>query len=103
VHNGYVGDFQVIRRDLMWEIDPKLFAGSVGSTDTEVVLGLALTFGLEEDPIRALERTPILGRRRRCNQRQSDHADIRLKSQPAAEPRTYRPDRTPPPGPRLSH
>ena len=57
VHNGYVGDFQVIRRDLMWAIDPKLFAGIVGSTDTEVVFRLALTFGLEEDPIRALERT----------------------------------------------
>ena len=57
VHNGYVGDFHVIRRDLMWAIDPELFAGIVGSTDTEVVFRLALTFGLEEDPIRALERT----------------------------------------------
>ena len=38
-------------------IDPKLFAGIVGSTDTEAVFRLALTFGLEEDPIRALERT----------------------------------------------
>ena len=37
VHNGYVGDFHVIRRDLMWAIDPELFAGIVGSTDTEVV------------------------------------------------------------------
>jgi hypothetical protein len=41
----------------MWAIDPDLFAGIVGSTDTEVVFRLALTFGLEEDPIRALERT----------------------------------------------
>ena len=57
VHNGYVGDFQAIRRDLMLAIEPKLFAGIVGSTDTEVVFRLALTFGLEEDPIRALERT----------------------------------------------
>jgi predicted glutamine amidotransferase len=57
VHNGYVGDFPVIRRNLMWAIDPKLFAGIVGSTDTEVVFRLALTFGLEDDPIRALERT----------------------------------------------
>ena len=31
--------------------------GSWGSTDTEVVFRLALTFGLEEDPIGALERT----------------------------------------------
>ena len=57
VHNGYVGDFQAIRRDLMWAIDPELFKGIVGSTDTEVVFRLALTFGLEADPIGALERT----------------------------------------------
>ena len=48
VHNGYVGDFHVIRRDLMLAGDPELFAGIMGSTDTEVVFRLALTFGLEE-------------------------------------------------------
>jgi predicted glutamine amidotransferase len=57
VHNGYVGDFKTIRRDLMMAIDPELFGGIMGSTDTEVVFRLALTFGLEEDPIRALEHT----------------------------------------------
>ena len=45
------------RRDLMLAIDPALFADVHGSTDTEVVFYLALTFGLEEDPIAALERT----------------------------------------------
>jgi predicted glutamine amidotransferase len=57
VHNGYVGDFHAIRRDLMLAMDPSLFADIMGSTDTEVVFGLALTFGLEDDPIQALERT----------------------------------------------
>jgi predicted glutamine amidotransferase len=57
VHNGYVGDFRAIRRDLMLAIDPNLFADITGSTDTEVVFRLALTFGLEENPIQALERT----------------------------------------------
>jgi predicted glutamine amidotransferase len=57
VHNGYVGDFHTIRRDLMMAIDPGLFADITGSTDTEVVFRLALTFGLEDDPIPALERT----------------------------------------------
>jgi predicted glutamine amidotransferase len=57
VHNGYVGDFRAIRRDLMLAIDPAFFAEVEGSTDTEVVFYLALTFGLERDPIRALERT----------------------------------------------
>ena len=57
VHNGYIGDFRAIRRDLMLAIEPSLFADIVGSTDTEIVFGLALTFGLQEDPIPALERT----------------------------------------------
>ena len=49
--------FTLLRRDLMLAIDPELFADVQGSTDTEVVFHLALTFGLEEDPIGALERT----------------------------------------------
>ena len=41
----------------MLAVDPELFADIQGSTDTEVVFDLALTFGLEQDPIGALERT----------------------------------------------
>ena len=57
VHNGYLGGFHAVRRDLMLAVDPSLFADIQGSTDTEVVFHLALTLGLEEDPIGALERT----------------------------------------------
>ena len=57
VHNGFIADFHLLRRDLMLALDPELFADVQGSTDTEVVFHLALTFGLEEDPIGALERT----------------------------------------------
>jgi glutamine amidotransferase len=57
VHNGYIADFQLLRRDLMLAVDPGLFAEIHGSTDTEVVFYLALTLGLEKDPIDALERT----------------------------------------------
>jgi predicted glutamine amidotransferase len=57
VHNGYVADLDAMRRDLMLAIDPALFAGVQGSTDTEIVFNLALTHGLDEDPIAALERT----------------------------------------------
>ena len=56
VHNGFIADFHLLRRDLMLAIDPELFADVHGSTDTEVVFHLALTFGLEDDPIAALER-----------------------------------------------
>jgi glutamine amidotransferase len=57
VHNGYVGDFHALRRDLMLALDPALFPEVHGSTDTEVVFHLALTHGLEQDPIAALEKT----------------------------------------------
>ncbi|MET0972074.1 MAG: class II glutamine amidotransferase [Thermoleophilaceae bacterium] len=57
VHNGYLGGFHAVRRDLMLAVDPGLFAEIQGSTDTEVVFHLALTLGLEDDPIEALERT----------------------------------------------
>jgi glutamine amidotransferase len=56
VHNGFLADFHLIRRDLMLAIEPDLFANVQGSTDSEVVFHLALTFGLERDPIEALER-----------------------------------------------
>ena len=57
VHNGYIAGFHTIRRDLMLAIEPAQFADVEGSTDTEVVFHLALTLGLESDPIAALERT----------------------------------------------
>ena len=57
VHNGYVGDFHHLRRDLMLALDPDLFAAVQGSTDTEVVFHLALTYGLEDDPLVAMART----------------------------------------------
>jgi glutamine amidotransferase len=57
VHNGFIAGFDRLRRDLLLAVDPELFAGIQGSTDTEVVFHLALTFGLEQDPVGALERT----------------------------------------------
>src|SRR5215208_2138591 len=57
VHNGFIADFHLLRRDLMLAVDPTQFAEVVGSTDSEVVFQLAMTLGLEADPIGALERT----------------------------------------------
>jgi predicted glutamine amidotransferase len=56
VHNGYINRFHEIRRDVMLELDPALFPDVQGTTDSEVVFNLALTYGLEHDPIAALER-----------------------------------------------
>jgi predicted glutamine amidotransferase len=56
-HNGVVSGFDVLRRDLLLAVDPSLFPGIQGSTDSEILFHLALTFGLEDDPLPALERT----------------------------------------------
>jgi glutamine amidotransferase len=56
VHNGFLDGFTAMRRDLLVEVDPSLFQGIAGSTDSELLFHLALTFGLEEDPVGAMER-----------------------------------------------
>jgi predicted glutamine amidotransferase len=55
-HNGLVRNYPALRRDLMVKIDPDLFPSIEGSTDSEVLFFLALTFGLELAPVTALER-----------------------------------------------
>jgi glutamine amidotransferase len=56
MHNGFVDDFAAIKRDLILRVDPSLFPAIKGSSDTEVLFYLALTFGLEEDPPAAVGR-----------------------------------------------
>ena len=56
VHNGVIAGFHEMRRELMLEVAPELFADIQGSTDSEVLFHLALTYGLEQDPVAALER-----------------------------------------------
>jgi len=56
VHNGVVAGFHEMRRELMLAVDPALFAEIEGSTDSEVLFYLALTFGLADDAVAALER-----------------------------------------------
>jgi len=56
VHNGVIAGFHEMRRELMLEVAPELFADVQGSTDSEVLFYLALTYGLEHDPVDALER-----------------------------------------------
>jgi predicted glutamine amidotransferase len=55
MHNGFVREFPRVRRDLLLAIDPALFPNIEGSGDSEVLFHLALTFGLEDDPLTALE------------------------------------------------
>jgi len=50
MHNGMIRDFHLLKRDLVLEISPELYPLIEGSTDTEVLFHLALTYGLEQDP-----------------------------------------------------
>ncbi len=56
MHNGSVAGFHDLKRDLMLEVDPALYADIEGSTDSEALFFLALTFGLMDDPVRAVQR-----------------------------------------------
>jgi len=56
MHNGAIRGFHEIKRDLMFAIDPSLYPDIEGSTDSEALFFLALTFGLMDDPPRAVER-----------------------------------------------
>ncbi|MGW7101896.1 class II glutamine amidotransferase [Streptomyces sp. NPDC054838] len=56
MHNGAISGFHAMRRDLTMLVDPALYAGIEGTTDSEVMFYLALTFGLEQDPPTAVAR-----------------------------------------------
>lgn len=56
VHNGLIAGFAEMRRELLMAIDPALFAGVAGSTDSETLFYLALGNGLADDPLGAMER-----------------------------------------------
>ncbi|MFF0561350.1 class II glutamine amidotransferase [Streptomyces sp. NPDC004266] len=56
MHNGAITGFHLVRRDLMLLIDPSLFAHLEGTTDSEVMFYLALTYGLDRDPPAAVAR-----------------------------------------------
>jgi predicted glutamine amidotransferase len=56
MHNGYINEFDTIKRDLILAIDPSLYPEIKGQADTEVLFYLALTFGLMDDPPAAVEQ-----------------------------------------------
>ncbi|MDG6103990.1 class II glutamine amidotransferase [Dactylosporangium aurantiacum] len=56
MHNGSIARFATLKRDLMLAVDAELFPAMEGSTDSELMFFLALTFGLRDDPPRAVAR-----------------------------------------------
>ncbi|MGI5205004.1 class II glutamine amidotransferase [Spirillospora sp. CA-108201] len=68
MHNGAIADFPRLKRDVMLAVDPSLYPEVEGTTDSEALFYLALTFGLKEDPpgavARAIGLVEDIGRRR---------------------------------------
>jgi glutamine amidotransferase len=56
VHNGELHEIERYRRELTLAVAPELFNCIQGTTDSELMFHLALTFGLEAEPLPALER-----------------------------------------------
>ncbi|OJF12683.1 class II glutamine amidotransferase [Couchioplanes caeruleus] len=56
MHNGSLAQFQEVKRDLQVAVGPTLYGQIDGSTDTETLFFLALTFGLTDDPPTAVAR-----------------------------------------------
>ena len=56
MHNGLIREFPRVRRELVLAVDDSLYPSIEGTTDSETMFYLALTFGLESDPIGAVER-----------------------------------------------
>ncbi|MDV3207673.1 MAG: class II glutamine amidotransferase [Rhodococcus ruber] len=54
--NGEILGFREIKRELMMAVDPSLYPDVAGTTDSEVLFFLALTFGLRDDPFTAVGR-----------------------------------------------
>jgi predicted glutamine amidotransferase len=57
MHNGYIDEYHRVKRDLILSVDESLYPLIAGQADTELMFYLALTFGLEDDPVDAIART----------------------------------------------
>ena len=56
VHNGLIRGFPTIKRDLVLAVSPKLYPHIKGSTDSEIMFFLALTFGMANDVTKGVAR-----------------------------------------------
>ena len=56
MHNGFLGEFAKMKRDLAFAVDPSLYTHIKGTTDSEIVFHLALTYGLMDDPVAGMRQ-----------------------------------------------
>lgn len=57
MHNGQIGGFESIRRELEGLVSPEFYNVRMGTTDSETIFQLLLGDGLRDDPIGAFRRT----------------------------------------------
>ena len=57
MHNGQIGGYDALRRELDYRIPAALYPYREGSTDTEALFYLALANGLADDPLAAMAAT----------------------------------------------
>ncbi|MBM3568015.1 MAG: class II glutamine amidotransferase [Alphaproteobacteria bacterium] len=57
MHNGQIGGFDRVARELDFMIAPELYRQRSGTTDSETLFLLMHTFGLAKDPVAAMRRT----------------------------------------------
>jgi glutamine amidotransferase len=56
MHNGVLAGYREVKRDLTFAVDPSLYPDIQGTTDSEVLFNLALTFGLTDDPVAGMAK-----------------------------------------------
>jgi len=57
MHNGKIGGFEQVRRQLMMTLSPPAFEALKGATDSELMFRMMTDNGLDDDPHGALSRT----------------------------------------------
>jgi predicted glutamine amidotransferase len=56
MHNGLIRDFHVVKRQLQSVVTDEYFDCIEGTTDSETMFYLALSLGLDDEPVQAVER-----------------------------------------------
>jgi predicted glutamine amidotransferase len=56
MHNGFLAELATVKRDVVLAVDESLYPEIKRQAETELLFYLALTFGLEDDPIGAVTR-----------------------------------------------
>lgn len=57
MHNGQIGGFRELRRNLYEMLSDECFDAIVGGTDSELMFQLMITFGMRTEPNRAIAKT----------------------------------------------